>query len=203
VSSPRCRAPTFPDARSTKVEPPTAPEFDRKEYVIVSMPVALPAGSLMGAAKRTRPASICWSGRTWRIGSLRRRTTGWRRSPGTGASTYRRSTESSTSRSPSAGHRPLGGCDTSNGNSSVSVSLADDDHAVIVEGDVELFSHLPLAIIDMVAAINAHKYLQNCGDGQAGFRPSWALHPRHVYAWTLTSFPCRATRFDFATPALP
>jgi len=31
----------------------------------------------------------------------------------------------------------------------------------------------------------------------------WTLHPRHVCAWTLTSFPSRATCFDFAAPDSP
>lgn len=86
---------------------------------------------------------------------------------------------------------------------SISVSLPDDDHAVILDGDVALVTDPTLAIADQVAAANARKYPQYYGDHGPGFRPFWALHPRHVYAWTLTRFPARATRFDFGRPDAP
>jgi hypothetical protein len=78
----------------------------------------------------------------------------------------------------------------------VSVSLPDDDHAVVLEGDVELVTDDELPISDLVRAANATKYPQYHTDGSA-FLPFWALRPRRVYAWTLTGFPDRATRFDF------
>lgn len=78
----------------------------------------------------------------------------------------------------------------------VSVSLPDDDHAVVLEGDVELVTDESLPIADLVSAANATKYPQYHTDG-AAFLPFWALRPRRVYAWTLTGFPNRATRFDF------
>lgn len=78
----------------------------------------------------------------------------------------------------------------------VSVSLPDDDHAVVLEGDVELVTDESLPIADLVRSANATKYPQYHTDG-AAFLPFWALRPRRVYAWTLTSFPNRATRFDF------
>ena len=78
----------------------------------------------------------------------------------------------------------------------VSVSLPDDDHAVVLEGDVDLVTDESLPIAELVAAANATKYPQYHTDG-AAFLPFWALRPRRVYAWTLTGFPDRATRFDF------
>src|SRR5688572_10561094 len=80
----------------------------------------------------------------------------------------------------------------------VSVSLPDDDHAVVLEGDVELVTDEGLPIAGLVSAANATKYPQYHTD-DAAFLPFWALHPRRVYAWTLTGFPNRATRFDFAS----
>ena len=82
----------------------------------------------------------------------------------------------------------------------VSVSLPDDDHAVVLEGDVELVSTETLPLADRVRAANVEKYPQYFSDG-AAFLPFWALRPRRVYAWTLTGFPRRATRFDFEPEA--
>jgi len=83
---------------------------------------------------------------------------------------------------------------------SISVSLPDDDHAVILDGDVELVTDPAHAIAAAVAEANARKYPQYHADGSTEFQPFWALHPRCVYAWSLTDFPARATRFDFASP---
>jgi uncharacterized pyridoxamine 5'-phosphate oxidase family protein len=82
---------------------------------------------------------------------------------------------------------------------SVSVSLPDDDHAVVLEGDVELVTDENLPIAALVGAANVAKYPQYFGEG-AAFHPFWALRPRRVYAWSLTGFPNRATRFDFEPP---
>jgi len=78
----------------------------------------------------------------------------------------------------------------------VSVSLPDDDLAVVLEGDVELVTDESRPISGLVQAANATKYPQYHSD-DAEFLPFWALRPHRVYAWTLTSFPNRATRFDF------
>lgn len=78
----------------------------------------------------------------------------------------------------------------------VSVSLPDDDRAVVLEGDAELVTDEHLPIAELVSTANATKYPQYHTDG-AVFLPFWALRPRRVYAWTLTGFPNRATRFDF------
>lgn len=80
----------------------------------------------------------------------------------------------------------------------VSASLPDDDHAVILEGAVELVTDPDHPIASAVSAANVAKYPQYYGDEQSrGFQPFWALRPRRVYAWSLTGFPKRATRFDF------
>lgn len=78
----------------------------------------------------------------------------------------------------------------------VSVSLPDDDHAIVLEGDAELVSDEHLPIAELVSSANATKYPQYHTDG-AAFLPFWSLRPRRVYAWTLTGFPNHATRFDF------
>lgn len=81
----------------------------------------------------------------------------------------------------------------------VSVSLPDDDHAVVLEGDVELVTDESLPIARLVGTANATKYPQYHREG-AAFQPFWALRPGRIYAWTLTGFPTRATRFDFDPP---
>jgi hypothetical protein len=78
----------------------------------------------------------------------------------------------------------------------VSASLPDDDHAVVLDGDVELVTDESLPIAELVRAANATKYPQYHSEG-AAFLPFWALRARRVYAWSLTGFPNRATRFDF------
>ncbi len=78
-----------------------------------------------------------------------------------------------------------------------SASLPDDDHAVVIEGDVEYVTDPDSPLSVAVSAANVTKYPQYHGDGDRGFLPFWALHPRRVYAWTLTGFPAKATRFDF------
>lgn len=85
--------------------------------------------------------------------------------------------------------------------SSVSVSLPDDEHAVILEGDVELITDPTVDIAGRVAAANRRKYPQYYGgEDQPEFGPFWALRPRRVFAWSLTGFPARATRFEFDAP---
>ncbi|MBA3605332.1 MAG: pyridoxamine 5'-phosphate oxidase family protein [Acidimicrobiia bacterium] len=80
----------------------------------------------------------------------------------------------------------------------VSASLPDDDHAIILEGTAALMTDPDLAIATAVSAANVAKYPQYYGNETAAeFRPFWALRARRVYAWSLTGFPDRATRFDF------
>lgn len=78
-----------------------------------------------------------------------------------------------------------------------SVSLPDDDHAVILEGRVELVTDADHPIVAAVDAANVAKYPQYFGgDGAREFHPFWALRPGRIYAWSLSDFPKRATRFD-------
>jgi hypothetical protein len=83
----------------------------------------------------------------------------------------------------------------------VSASLPDDDHAIILEGRAELVTDPDLAIVSAVGSANIEKYPQYYGtDTSPEFRPFWTLRPGRVYAWSLTAFPNRATRFDFDDP---
>jgi hypothetical protein len=80
----------------------------------------------------------------------------------------------------------------------VSVSLPDDDQAIVLEGDAALITDERLPVSAAVATANRAKYPQYYTDGTGpGFLPFWLLRPRRVYAWTLTGFPAKATRFDF------
>jgi hypothetical protein len=80
----------------------------------------------------------------------------------------------------------------------VSVGLPDDNHAVILEGAVELITDPEASIsIALTPAFRA-KYPQYFPeDAPRAFTPYWCLHPRRVYAWSLSEFPARATRFEF------
>lgn len=81
----------------------------------------------------------------------------------------------------------------------VSISLPDDDHAVILEGAVELVGDPDLPLSTALGPANRAKYPQYFEDGAPdNFLPFWCLRPRRVYAWSLTGFPNKATRFDFA-----
>jgi uncharacterized pyridoxamine 5'-phosphate oxidase family protein len=80
----------------------------------------------------------------------------------------------------------------------VSMSLPDDDQAVILEGTAELVSDPDLPLSVALAPANIAKYPQYFqGDEPAAFLPFWCLRPTRVYAWSLTGFPAHATRFDF------
>jgi general stress protein 26 len=84
----------------------------------------------------------------------------------------------------------------------VSVSLPDDDHAVILEGHAVLVTDETAPLVAAVAAANRAKYPQYFGDDSPHAPvPFWALRPRRIYAWSLSEFPRRATRFDVADPA--
>jgi uncharacterized pyridoxamine 5'-phosphate oxidase family protein len=79
----------------------------------------------------------------------------------------------------------------------VSVSLPDDDHAVVLEGRVVLVTDPDDPLAAAVRAANVAKYPQYFSEETYESHPFWALRPRRVYAWSLTGFPSRATRFDF------
>lgn len=80
----------------------------------------------------------------------------------------------------------------------VSLVLPDDDQAVILEGDVELISDPDAPISVASAPANRAKYPQYFqDDAPSEFLPFWCLRPSRIYSWSLSSFPARATRFDF------
>lgn len=80
----------------------------------------------------------------------------------------------------------------------VSASLPDDDNAVIIEGRVELVTDPDRPVAVAAGPANVAKYPQYFGGDEAPpFQPFWCLRPRRIYTWSLTSFPRRATRFDF------
>src|SRR5437763_11136981 len=64
----------------------------------------------------------------------------------------------------------------------VSISLPDDDHAIVLDGNAELVTDPGLAIADEVGSANVAKYPQYYRDGNTVFRPFWAVRPRRVYA---------------------
>jgi general stress protein 26 len=80
----------------------------------------------------------------------------------------------------------------------ISASLPDDDHAVILEGRAELVEDPADPAATAQPAANRAKYPQYfSGDEQTEFQPFWCLRPARVYAWSLSGFPAKATRFDF------
>ncbi len=81
----------------------------------------------------------------------------------------------------------------------VSACLPDDDHAVILEGTAELIEDPNDPLGEAMAAANRAKYPQYfSGEDATPLLPFWCLRPTRVYAWSLTGFPARATRFDFS-----
>lgn len=80
----------------------------------------------------------------------------------------------------------------------VSMSLPDDDQAVILEGAAALVSDPDLPLSVALGPANKAKYPQYFqGDEPTPFLPFWHLRPRRVFAWSLTGFPAQATRFQF------
>lgn len=83
-------------------------------------------------------------------------------------------------------------------NPRVSISLPDDEHAVIIEGTAELIEDPGLSLVAALDAANRVKYPQYfTDDTPQEFHPFWIARPQRVLAWSLTDFPARATRFDF------
>jgi len=81
-----------------------------------------------------------------------------------------------------------------------SACLPDDDNAVILEGRAEHVTDPELPISKALAPANRAKYPQyfsDSPDAEQPFLPFWCLRPTRVYAWSLTAFPSKATRFDF------
>jgi hypothetical protein len=82
--------------------------------------------------------------------------------------------------------------------SGASVILPDADQAVILEGEVELVDDADLPLAGAVLQANIAKYPQYfASESPTPSVPFWAFRSRRIYAWSLTEFPRRATRFDF------
>jgi hypothetical protein len=84
-------------------------------------------------------------------------------------------------------------------NPAMSLSLPSDEDAIILEGNAQQIDdpNHPLAALTTTAS--REKYPQYYTDGLDGPPPGpfWAFKPRLVYAWTLTGFPNKATRWTF------
>ena len=73
----------------------------------------------------------------------------------------------------------------------------DPGREILLEGPAELVTDATLPVSIALGPANRAKYPQYySGDDAPPFRPFWCLRPRRVYAWSLSEFPARATRFD-------
>lgn len=80
----------------------------------------------------------------------------------------------------------------------VTVSLPDDDFAVIIEGSATLIDDADHPYIAPMDRQNRAKYPQYFTEEEdGGFHPVWAISPLRVFAWKLSEFPARATKFSF------
>lgn len=80
----------------------------------------------------------------------------------------------------------------------VSLTLPDDDYAVIIEGTgVQIVdAEDPLTVA--MGPVNRAKYPQYfTSDEPEPFHPFWTVRANRVFAWSLSEFPAKATRFDF------
>ena len=83
-------------------------------------------------------------------------------------------------------------------NPAVTVNLASEAEAIILEGATELITdpEHPLARPSTEASVK--KYPQYYTDGKVPpFQPFWAFRPKRAFAWTLEGFPRSATRWRF------
>lgn len=80
----------------------------------------------------------------------------------------------------------------------VAASLPDDDFAVILEGTASLIDDPDHPFIAPMDRANLNKYPQYFADGEPReFHPVWAISPLRIFAWKLSEFPARATKFSF------
>jgi len=87
-------------------------------------------------------------------------------------------------------------------NPAASVHLPSGDDVIILEGTAEFITDLehPLALASSEASKT--KYPQYyTGEDALAPQPFWSLRPKLVYAWSLTGFPNRATRWAFRDAA--
>jgi hypothetical protein len=85
-------------------------------------------------------------------------------------------------------------------NRRVSVNLASEQVAIILEGEVEEISDAGHPLVATSSAASKAKYPQYYTDENANSPPPvpfWAFRPRVAFAWTLEGFPNRATRWRF------
>jgi hypothetical protein len=82
-------------------------------------------------------------------------------------------------------------------NPAVSVHLASNAEAIILEGTAQFVRDPQHPLAAPNAAASREKYPQYYSDPNAPFQPFWMLSPRTVYAWTLERFPRDAVRWTF------
>lgn len=83
--------------------------------------------------------------------------------------------------------------------SGVTAALPDPDQAIVIEGSAEQVTDAEHPLVAAVIEANVAKYPQYfTTESPTPSVPFWVLRPSRIYAWTLTGFPSRATRFDFA-----
>lgn len=84
-------------------------------------------------------------------------------------------------------------------NPALSVHLPGDDDVVILEGTAEFITDADNPLASATADATREKYPQYfSGDDPVTFDPFWSLRPRIAYAWSLTGFPKRATRWELS-----
>jgi Pyridoxamine 5'-phosphate oxidase len=80
---------------------------------------------------------------------------------------------------------------------SISAHLSSEAEAIILEGTAEYVSDPAHPLAGPVMAASKAKYPQYSSSPETPFRPFWALPPATAFAWTLESFPRRATCWRF------
>ena len=83
-----------------------------------------------------------------------------------------------------------------------SINLGSEEEAIILEGEVEYITEPSNPLGAASTAASREKYPQYFKEGapldSQEFLPFWCFRPRVAYAWTLTGFPNRATRWTFS-----
>jgi hypothetical protein len=79
----------------------------------------------------------------------------------------------------------------------VGVHLSSGDDIVILEGTAEFVKDAEDPLVAASTTASRAKYPQYGGSADDPFLPFWAFRPVVAYAWSLSSFPKRATRWTF------
>lgn len=83
-------------------------------------------------------------------------------------------------------------------NPAVTVNLASEAEAIILEGTAEMITDPDHPLARPSAEASVKKYPQYySGDETPAFQPFWAFRPARAFAWTLEGFPKSATRWRF------